>query len=312
MTFALHDPPRRVVSAADYRAAIACGPLLPRVLDRLLGALAARADLSVDRLNDLAMVGDAVSAAAAGNVANGQLDVIATPDRGRARSHLRPLRARAAQRASDAPAACRAAATCSSAVAKQVEVVQDGDVRAPHPAHRALARTDERGAHSVDASPGRWLVDLADRRAQLGQRAAQQARDVHLRDADAGRDLRLRQAFLEAHRDDLALALGEARRVRRPAACWRRPGRTRAPRSARRSRRPCGRPRRSAAPAPSARSRCGCASSTASGETSRYSASSAVVGASPCSALHWSIVALTRTRSSCTERGTCTAHARSR
>ena len=54
------------MSAAEYRAVIACGPLLPRVLDRLLGALASRADLSVDRLNDLAMVGDAVSAAAAG------------------------------------------------------------------------------------------------------------------------------------------------------------------------------------------------------------------------------------------------------
>ena len=53
------------MSDDEYRAAIACGPLLPRVLDRLLGALAARADLSVDRLNDLSLVGDAVSAAAA-------------------------------------------------------------------------------------------------------------------------------------------------------------------------------------------------------------------------------------------------------
>jgi hypothetical protein len=70
------------VSVAEYRAAIACGPLLTQVLDRLLGALAARADLSVDRLNDLAMVGDAVSAAAADNVVNGRLDVIATPTEG--------------------------------------------------------------------------------------------------------------------------------------------------------------------------------------------------------------------------------------
>ena len=70
------------MSDGEYRAAIACGPLLPRVLDRLLGALAARADLSVDRLNDLSLVGDAVSAAAADSVANGQLDVIATPSDG--------------------------------------------------------------------------------------------------------------------------------------------------------------------------------------------------------------------------------------
>lgn len=70
------------MSTAEYRAAIVCGPLLPRVLDRLLVALAARADLSVDRLNDLAMVGDAVSAAAAVSVVDGHLDVVATPQDG--------------------------------------------------------------------------------------------------------------------------------------------------------------------------------------------------------------------------------------
>ena len=72
-------PAARSVSDAVYRAAIACGPLLPQVLDRLLGALAARADLSVDRLNDLAMVGDAVSAAAPDAVVDGRLEVVATP-----------------------------------------------------------------------------------------------------------------------------------------------------------------------------------------------------------------------------------------
>jgi hypothetical protein len=70
------------VSEAEYRAAIACGPLLPPVLDRLLGALAARADLSVDRLNDLSLVGDAVSAAAPEAVANARLVVLATPGKG--------------------------------------------------------------------------------------------------------------------------------------------------------------------------------------------------------------------------------------
>jgi hypothetical protein len=67
------------VSAADYRADIACGPLLPHVLDRLLGALAARADLSVDRLSDLALVGDAVNDAAADSVVAGRLEVVARP-----------------------------------------------------------------------------------------------------------------------------------------------------------------------------------------------------------------------------------------
>jgi hypothetical protein len=67
------------MSSAEYRAAIACGPLLARVLDRLLGALALRADLSVDRLNDLALVGDAVSAVAAEAVVDGRLGLTATP-----------------------------------------------------------------------------------------------------------------------------------------------------------------------------------------------------------------------------------------
>ncbi len=70
------------MSDGEYRATIACGPLLPRVLDRLLGALAARGDLSVDRLNDLSLVGDAVSAAAAESVADGKLQVVATPGQG--------------------------------------------------------------------------------------------------------------------------------------------------------------------------------------------------------------------------------------
>jgi hypothetical protein len=65
--------------SAEYRADIACGPLLPNVLDRLLGALALRADLSVDRLNDLALVGDAVSEAAPSAVADGRLEVVAVP-----------------------------------------------------------------------------------------------------------------------------------------------------------------------------------------------------------------------------------------
>src|SRR2546421_1704910 len=43
------------------------------------------------------------------------------------------------------------------------------------------------------------------------QRAADQTRDVHLRDADALRDLRLCEALLKPHAQDLALALRERR-----------------------------------------------------------------------------------------------------
>src|SRR3954465_4925584 len=50
------------------------------------------------------------------------------------------------------------------------------------------------------------LVDLADGVAQGLERAAQQARDVHLRDPELRRDLRLRQPLLEAEVQDPARA----------------------------------------------------------------------------------------------------------
>jgi hypothetical protein len=111
------------VSAREYRAAIACGPLLTHVLDRLLGALAARADLSVDRLNDLAMVGDAVSAAAAGNVVNGHLDVIANPTEGGIDLTFGPFAPGGAARVRRA-GGLPGGGDLFESVAKQVEVVK--------------------------------------------------------------------------------------------------------------------------------------------------------------------------------------------
>jgi hypothetical protein len=113
------------VSEAEYQAAIACGPLLPPVLDRLLGALAARADLSVDRLNDLSLVGDALSAAAAESVTNGRLVVIARPGKGALDVSFGPfVRGGAARvrRAGSLPGG----GDLFSSVAQQVEVEADG------------------------------------------------------------------------------------------------------------------------------------------------------------------------------------------
>jgi hypothetical protein len=112
------------VSAA-YRASIVCGPLLPRVLDRLLGALAARANLSVDRLNDLGMVGDAVSAAAAGSVADGRLEVVATPTDGGLELSFGPFAAGGAARVRRA-GGLPGGGDLFAGVAKDVEIVQDG------------------------------------------------------------------------------------------------------------------------------------------------------------------------------------------
>ena len=167
-----------------------------------------------------------------------------------------------------------------STVASEVTVDADGDRELPHPAHRPLGsnRASPRSLSWNRELPVPWLLHLADRRAQLRERAAQQARDVHLRDADAGGDLRLRQAFLEAHRDDLALALGEARRGRRASSML--ASTCSNPRSSVGTSKP--EAVRSSSPLGSVSAERAfslwIASSTASGETSRNCASSAVVG----------------------------------
>jgi hypothetical protein len=113
------------VSTVEYRASIACGPLLPRVLDRLLGALAARANLSVDRLNDLGMVGDAVSAAAASTVADGRLEIIATPSDGGLEISFGPFSPGGAARVRRT-GGLPGGGDLFAGVADEVDVVQDG------------------------------------------------------------------------------------------------------------------------------------------------------------------------------------------
>ena len=113
------------MSDAEYRAAIACGPLLPPVLDRLLGALAARADLSVDRLNDLSLVGDAVSSVAGDFVTNGRLYVMATPTNGGLEVSFGPFVAGGAARVRRA-GSLPGGGDLFSSVAKQVDVETDG------------------------------------------------------------------------------------------------------------------------------------------------------------------------------------------
>jgi hypothetical protein len=113
------------VSDSQYLAAIACGPLLSPVLDRLLGALAARADLSVDRLNDLSLVGDAVSSVAAGSVVNGRLQVTAIPGHGGLELSFGPFVAGGAARVRRA-GGLPGGGDLFSSVARQVEIEADG------------------------------------------------------------------------------------------------------------------------------------------------------------------------------------------
>jgi hypothetical protein len=113
------------VTSEEYRASIVCGPLLPRVLDRLLGALAAHANLSVDRLNDLGMVGDAVSAAAAASVTTGRLEILATSTDGGLDLSFGPFAAGGAARVRRA-GGLPGGGDLFAGVAKEVDIVQDG------------------------------------------------------------------------------------------------------------------------------------------------------------------------------------------
>lgn len=57
------------------RLDLACGPLLAPALARTVGALGARADLTLDRLDDAVLVADAVGHGAAGEAVDDRLPV---------------------------------------------------------------------------------------------------------------------------------------------------------------------------------------------------------------------------------------------
>jgi serine/threonine-protein kinase RsbW len=60
---------------APTRVSIASGPLVGPVLRRVVGMLAARADLPLDRLDDAVLVADLVAARAPAHVADATVDV---------------------------------------------------------------------------------------------------------------------------------------------------------------------------------------------------------------------------------------------
>lgn len=68
------DRPRREMTE-ELEMAITPGTIVKPVLARVIGALAARAEFSVDRLSDTVLLGDAVSASQAGNFYEGILGI---------------------------------------------------------------------------------------------------------------------------------------------------------------------------------------------------------------------------------------------
>jgi serine/threonine-protein kinase RsbW len=63
------------VTPAELAMAITPGEMVKPVLARVIGALAARAEFSVDRLADTVLLGDAVSSREAGDFADGQVGI---------------------------------------------------------------------------------------------------------------------------------------------------------------------------------------------------------------------------------------------
>jgi len=72
---------------------IVSGPLVGPVLRRVVGMLAARADLPLDRLDDAVLVADLIAARAPAHVAEGRVDVALEPGARSLSLRVGPLRA---------------------------------------------------------------------------------------------------------------------------------------------------------------------------------------------------------------------------
>jgi serine/threonine-protein kinase RsbW len=76
---------------------IAAGPLVGPILRRVVGMLAARADLPLDRLDDAILVADLIAARAPAHALRGTVDVAFEPGRRTLSLRVGPLRAGGAQ-----------------------------------------------------------------------------------------------------------------------------------------------------------------------------------------------------------------------
>jgi hypothetical protein len=81
-----------VIEAPDaVTLSVESGPLVGPVLARVVGMLAARADLPVDRLDDAVLVADSIAAGAPAHVVDGRVTVQLTSDRRNLELRVGPL-----------------------------------------------------------------------------------------------------------------------------------------------------------------------------------------------------------------------------
>jgi serine/threonine-protein kinase RsbW len=82
---------------APTRVSVTAGPLVGPVLRRVVGMLAARADLPLDRLDDAVLVADLVAARAPAHVTDATVDVVVSTGDRSLDLRVGPLRAGGAQ-----------------------------------------------------------------------------------------------------------------------------------------------------------------------------------------------------------------------
>ena len=111
---------------APTRVSIASGPLVGPVLRRVVGMVAARADLPLDRLDDAVLIADLIAARAPAHVADQSVDV--ELDSTQRALHLRigPLRD-GGGRALVVDAAVPGVGNVIEQLTDELEVVTDGD-----------------------------------------------------------------------------------------------------------------------------------------------------------------------------------------
>ena len=81
-----------LVTSQPTSVSIVAGPLVGPVLRRVVGMLAARADLPLDRLDDAVLVADLIAARAPAHVVRDTVDVVLDPGERALRLRVGPLR----------------------------------------------------------------------------------------------------------------------------------------------------------------------------------------------------------------------------